>query len=202
MEVSSSVAISRAVGEVRRTVAVAVAVLLGGAACSPRARGAAPRPPSATSTTATTAAATTTTIDPTKAAILAAYRAGWADYIAVAETYPVQPLDPRLSAHSIGKELAAARKALARLSVINHFNRGPTDLSPVVEAVDGDSATVRDCILDHSVEVDAGTNTPVEQPDVGHTRNVFTMTKVNGAWYVSDSTITVSGRTVDACQPG
>lgn len=180
--------------------AVAVAVaLLGTTAC---AGGGHPKASAGTTTTTpTTVASTTTTVDATKAAILAAYRAEWADFLAVAETFPVRPLDPTLSAHSTGKQLMAVQNALTHLSLLNHFNRGPTDLAPVVTAVNGDTATVTDCYLDHSVEVDYRTNTPVEQPDVGHTLDRFTMTRVNGSWFVSDSTIMGSGRAKDACVP-
>lgn len=121
--------------------------------------------------------------------------------IAVAETFPVNPLEPRLKLHAIGKQLTSEQQALTRLSLLNHFNRGPTDLTPVVTSVTGETATLTDCILDHSVEVDYRTNHPVESPDVGHTRDNFTLIRVNGAWFVSDSTVAASGRTTDACTP-
>ncbi|MDQ6947619.1 MAG: hypothetical protein M3256_15455, partial [Actinomycetota bacterium] len=77
--------------------------------------------------------------------------------------------------------------------------KGATELSPVVTSVAGDSATVRDCIFDHSVEVDHKTNSPVELPNLGHTLDIFTMTRVAGKWYVSDSTVVGSGKAADAC---
>jgi hypothetical protein len=156
---------------------------------------------SANKTTTTTAPATTTTLDPTKAAILDVYRAGWADYSAVAHTYPVNPLDPRLATHDTGKELTAERKALTKLMVLKHYNRGSTELHPVVTSVSNDSAIVMDCLFDHSVEVDGATNGPVEQPDVGHSLLQFTLTRVNGTWFVSDSTILKDGKTGGACTP-
>ncbi len=55
-----------------------VAMALLGAACSTGGHGTGLPPPPTTTTTAP--AATTTTLDPTKAAILAAYRAAWDDY--------------------------------------------------------------------------------------------------------------------------
>jgi hypothetical protein len=144
---------------------------------------------------------TTTTLDPTKSAILAAYRASWADYVAVSHSFPVKPLDPRLALHDTGNELTADRKALTQLSVQGHLNVGQTDLEPVVTSVSGDSAVITDCLFDHSYEVDAVTNKPVEQPNVGHTLDHFEMARIDGKWYVADSTILKSGKTEDACAP-
>jgi hypothetical protein len=152
-------------------------------------------------TAPTTAAPTTTTVDPTKAAILAAYRAHWDDVIGVAETVPIKPLDPRLAEHTTGKQLLSEQQALTRLSVLGHYNQGSTDLSPTVTAVSGDSATVTDCIFDHSIEMDFRTKTAVEAPDIGHTLDVFVLTRVNGSWFVSDSTVMKSGKTGDECTP-
>jgi hypothetical protein len=144
---------------------------------------------------------TTTTLDPTKSAILAAYRASWADYIAVAETFPVKPLDPRLAEHDTGTELTGDRKALTELNVLGHYNVGTTDLAPVVTSTSGESAVVTDCVFDHSYEVDARTKSAVEQPDVGHTLYRFEMTRINDKWYVSDSMMLKSGKTEEACSP-
>jgi hypothetical protein len=149
-----------------------------------------------------TSASTTTTVDPTKAAILESYRAEWADFLAVADSFPVRPLDMRLEAHATGNQLHSVRQALTRLSLQNHYDQGPTVLSPVVIAVDTDAATVLDCIFDQSVEMDSRTKAPVERPNAGHTLDRFAMSRVNGKWYVSDSTIVRSGRTEDACVPG
>lgn len=145
---------------------------------------------------------TTTTLDPTKAAILTAYRAEWADYTAIAEAYPVNPFNPRLPMHATGKELSAARDALAQLNVHDHYNVGLTDLAPIVTSISGNSAVIMDCIFDHSYEVDAQTRKPVEQPDVGHGLYTFKMTRLGEAWYVSDSTMLISGKTEDGCSPG
>ncbi|HEX9549335.1 MAG TPA: hypothetical protein VF942_18480, partial [Acidimicrobiales bacterium] len=172
-----------------------LALVLFGTACSGGGHS------NANKTTTTTAPATTTTLDPTKAAILAAYRASWADFIAVADTYPVNPLDPRLPAHDTGKELTGVRQALTKLMVQRHYNRGSTELNPVVTSVLDDAATAMDCIFDHSVEVDGSTNTPVERPNVGHTLLRFTLSRINGNWFVSDSTALKSGRLEDACTP-
>jgi hypothetical protein len=187
-------------GEGRRRFAVAVALAVVGAACTSGGGGTA-TPPATTTTVSTKAGVTTTTLDPTKAAILAAYRASWADYIAVAETFPVKPLDPRLAQHDTGTELTGDRKALTQLSVLGHYNVGPTDLAPVVTSSTGNSAVVSDCVFDHSFEVDARTKSPVEQPDVGHTLYRFEMSRINDTWYVSDSTMLKSGKTEDACSP-
>jgi hypothetical protein len=144
---------------------------------------------------------TTTTVDPTKAAILAAYRAEWADVIAVDTVFPVHPQDPRLAQHAMGKQLTAIQQALTRLNVMSHYEKGQTELSPTVASIDGATATVRDCIFDHSVEVDSKTSSSVESANIGHTLDLFTMTKVGEKWYVSDSTVQGSGKSGDACVP-
>ena len=183
--------------------AVAVAVaLLGATACAGGGHPKAAAGTTAGSTTSTTSVAnTSTTVDATKAAILAAYRASWADFLAVAETFPVKPLDSRLRDHDNGKELTGVQQALTRLSALGHYNVGSPELAPVVTSIDHDTAVVTDCIFDHSMEVDAATHKPVEQPNVGHTLDRFVLTRSNGIWYVSDSTILGSGRTGDACTP-
>jgi uncharacterized protein YchJ len=134
-------------------------------------------------------------------AILAAYRADWADFEAVAESFPIRTQDPSIGAHATGKHLDAEREALSRLSVIKHYQRGLTDLAPVVTSIIGDTATLTDCLFNHSVEVDYQTNAAVAPSDVGHSRQQFILVKVEGAWYVSDSTTVASGKTGDACKP-
>ncbi len=187
-----------------RLAVTAAVVLLMGAACTgggpssdgPRATTSVPR------SAPTTAAATTTTLDPTTAAILAAYRASWVYYIAVSETYPVNGLDPRLSMHDTGNELASVRKSLTLLNAEGHYYVGPTDLAPVLISVQGISAIIMDCFFDHSVEVDRHTGKAVNVPDLGHTLATFTMTRIGGSWFVADSTVRNSGTTEDGCLPG
>ena len=113
----------------------------------------------------------------------------------------VTPQDPRLAAHATGKQLTFERQVLTQLSVSGHYERGTVEFNPIVTGISGDTATIMDCDFDHSVEVDAAGN-PVEQPNVGHTLLKFTMARLNGTWYVSDSTIIRSGKTEDACAPG
>ncbi len=83
-------------------------LVLVGAACSTGGHGTTLPAPTIT---ASTVAPTTTTVDPTKAAILAAYRAEWADVIAVSGKYPINPHDPRLSLHATGTQLTAAQNS-------------------------------------------------------------------------------------------
>jgi hypothetical protein len=160
--------------------------------------------PTTTATTApatsTTIGSTTTTVDATRAAILAAYRAEWADY-SVVDTFPINPLDPRLSLHATGKQLITDRQALTRLSLLGHYDRGAVDLAPVVTEVDASTATIMDCLFDHSVEVDGRSGAPQEAPNAGHTLDRFSMAEIDGAWYVSDSTIIKSGKLEDTCTP-
>jgi hypothetical protein len=159
-------------------------------------------PTSTSSAPPSSAATTTSTLDPTKAAILDAYRAAWADFVTIAGTFPVRPLDPRLTQHEDGRELTHDEQSLTLLSAKGHYTKGGIDLAPVVTSVVGDTATVMDCFFDHSVEVDARTGNPITTPDVGRTKDRFTMTRVSGVWYVSDSTILDPGTKRDACTPG
>jgi hypothetical protein len=183
-----------------RRLAVTVALAVVAAACTSGGGGKAA--PGATSTTpSTTSGVTTTTVDPTKAAILAAYRAHWDDVIAVDTVFPIRALDPRIGNHVMGKQLTSERAALTRLDLVGHFERGATEFAPTVTAITGNIATVSDCLFDHSVEVDYQTNMPVENPDVGRTLDIFTLMLVNGSWLVADSMVIKSGKTGDACTP-
>ncbi len=121
-------------GEGRRKLAASVALALAAAACTSGGGGGGKATSSSTAvSTSITAGVTTTTLDPTKAAILAAYRASWADYIAVAHNFPVKPLDPRLAQHDTGKRTTSViSKALTQLNLMGHYNVGTTDLAPVV----------------------------------------------------------------------
>jgi len=189
----------------RRILAVTVAAL-SVAACSggsPRATSSPPTTPAATSTPTSTSvpSATSTTVDSTKAAILAAYRAHWDDVIAVDAVFPVNPLDARLANHASGKQLTFERQILTRLSLMGHYELGAVEFNPVVSSIGRESAIVMDCDFDHAVEVDATTKLPIEQPNVGHSLLRFVMTRVNGAWFASDSTILKSGKGEDACTP-
>jgi hypothetical protein len=186
-------------GRRRLATAAAVALSLLGAACTSGRSTAKPVPPT---TTTSVAAVTTTTLDPTRAAILAAYRAHWDDVLAVSSKFPINPLDARLALHTTGKQLSSEEDALTQVNLKAHYEMGTLELNPVVTAVTENAATIMECAFDHSVEVDAHTKLPVEQPDVGHSLLRFTMTKVNESWFVSDSTILKPGRTMDACTPG
>ncbi len=190
------VAISVSVGKRRRMAVAMVALISFLAACSPGRATVNPTPSSSAAP-----ATTSTTVDPTRAAILAAYRAHWDDVIAVDTVFPVRPLDPRIGDHVVGKQLTSERAALSHLAGSNHFLKGVTEFSPTITMIAIDNATVTDCLFDHSVEVDFETNMPVESPDIGHTLDVFVMTRVNAAWYVSDSSVLKAGKTGDACTP-
>jgi hypothetical protein len=140
-------------------------------------------------------------LDATKAAILAAYRAEWADFLAVAETFPVRPLDPRLADHATGKQLTHLQQFLTVLSLQLHFGQGTVDLAPSVTSLSSNTATVMDCFFDHTVEADGRTHSAIEQPDIGHTLGQATLSLVAGAWFVADTTILKSGKAQDACTP-
>jgi hypothetical protein len=147
--------------------------------------------------------ASTTALDPTTAAILAAYRAEVEAFETVAGLYPVNPSDPRIPQYTTGKELAFVRNQLTVLKLKNHYVRGVAELHPVATSTNSSKAEVSDCDFDHSIEVDAVTNQPIagSTPDIGHSLLHFTLTVVDGTWKVSDSTIVKSGQKEDACTP-
>lgn len=189
----------------RARAAAAVAIIAVTAGCSSNTNhGTAARTtaaPSVTSTTAAVSSSTTTTVDPNVDAVLTAYRAHWDDFIAVAEAFPVKPLDPRLAAHTTGRQLTSEQQALTRLSLQGRYASGTIEPHPVVQSLTGSTAVVVDCGFDHSVELDGKSHAVVEGPDVGHTQAQATLSLVDGRWLVSDSTILKSGAKEDTCTP-
>jgi hypothetical protein len=95
----------------------------------------------------TTAAATTTTRSSeadTKAAVLAAYRAFWADVVAAARTADWR--SPRLDDHATGKMLDRIRGQFRALEFQGWVARGTIEVSPRLAALTGRKATVQDCV--------------------------------------------------------
>jgi hypothetical protein len=141
---------------------------------------------SISTSTSTTAAVTTTTIDATVAAILAAYRASWADYLAVVTQFPVQPTDPRLSLHTTGVELDTIHISLTKAWLASEYAVGTIDLAPIVTAVNGATATVNDCYFDHTKIVNGKTGVTVNTGDTERTLINATMTLDAGTWKMAN----------------
>jgi hypothetical protein len=92
----------------------------------------------------TTAAATTTTRPSeadTKAAVLAAYRAFWADVVAAART--ADRRSPRLDDHATGKMLDRIRSQLRGLQFQGWVARGTIEVSPRLVGLAGKKARCR-----------------------------------------------------------
>ena len=94
-------------------------------------------------TTPTSTATTATTEDP-EAAVLAAYRAFWADVVAAGKTADWQ--SPRLARHATGKVLARVRGQFRALDSQGFVALGTIKVSPRVVRLAGEKATVQDCV--------------------------------------------------------
>jgi hypothetical protein len=97
----------------------------------------------AATTTPTSTAATATTEDP-EGAVLAAYRAFWADVVAAGKTADWQ--SPRLARHATGKVLARVRGQFRALDSQGFVALGTIKVSPRVVRLAGEKATVQDCV--------------------------------------------------------
>jgi hypothetical protein len=144
----------------------------------------------ATSTTGqvpTTAVATTTTRPSeadTKAAVLAAYRAYWADVVAVGKTANWQ--SPRLAAHATGQALQRLRTHFRTMQAVGLIDLGAVKLSPKVTALRSRTAIIEDCIdVSGFLLHDAKTRQPREKPDPRPDDGVATLTLTADGWKVS-----------------
>jgi hypothetical protein len=144
----------------------------------------------ATTTTgqAPPAAAATTTTRPSqadiKAAVLAAYRAYWADVVAVGKTADWQ--SPRLAKHARGQALEKVRTHFRTMKAAGLIDLGTVKLSPKVTTVRGRTAVVEDCIdVSRFLLHDAKTRQPRERPDPRPDDGVATLTLTADGWKVS-----------------
>ena len=135
----------------------------------------------------TTAAATTTTRPSktdTKAAVLAAYRAYWADVVAVGKTADWR--SPRLAKHATGQALEKVRTHFRTMKAAGLIDLGTVKLSPKVTTVRGRTAVVEDCIdVSRFLLHDAKTRQPRERPDPQPDDGVATLTLTADGWKVS-----------------
>jgi hypothetical protein len=95
-------------------------------------------------TTTPTSTATTATTEESEAAVLAAYRAFWADVVAAGKTADWQ--SPRLARHATGKVLARVRGQFRALDSQGFVALGTIKVSPRVVRLAGEKATVQDCV--------------------------------------------------------
>lgn len=132
---------------------------------------------------ATTAAPTTTTVD-AEAAVLKAYRASWADIVAVGKTADWQ--SPRLAAHTTGPALQKLRTHFRNLKRFGLIDLGTVKLNPKVVTLRERTATVEDCVdTSRFLLHDAKTRQPREKPDPQPDAGVATLTLTADGWKVS-----------------
>ena len=149
------------------------------------------RPTSASSTSAATS-----TTDPATAAVLAAYRAGWAAFEhALADA---NPEDPELAATMVPPQLTGVRANLTVDRQQGMVGRGTFTLHPKVVSLSATTVRVVDCAYSTSVLVYAKTGKPV--PPITPPENDGVSSELiltGGAWKVYKQTVT-DGK----CAPG
>jgi hypothetical protein len=133
-----------------------------------------------------------TTAKATEEAVLGAYKASHLDYLAVAETFPVNPGNPRISAHLTGTELAHVQAQLTQMKSDGQFIQGTLDLAAKVTTITDTSASVTDCNLDRTVFVDGRTRQPLSQPGTQRTLVYAKLQLVAGVWKVFEFNATGS----------
>jgi hypothetical protein len=130
----------------------------------------------------------TTTIDPTDAAILAAYRGMWTDSDAVAHHFPINVFDPILGDHIAGAELTQIQNFLTSLKVQGQYAIGPPiDTSrAIVKQLVGTAAVVSDCAFDGSVIVSGLTNQVVKPATTQRALVNAKVELIDGVWKVTE----------------
>lgn len=138
----------------------------------------------ASPTTSTDSVESTSTTDsPSDADVLAAYRGFWDAYLEAGD--PMDPAHPALERYASGASLARVRESFAEHFSNGEVIRGSVELSPEVEQLDGETATVRDCYLDRTHLFDTATGEQVDPPGDATFEVVATLVLEDGAWKVS-----------------
>lgn len=106
-----------------------------------------------TTTTTTTTSTTEAPADPTEAAILADYRAGWDAFDQAMD--PPDPDHPALRATSTGRALEQSRTYLGEIRGRGNVLRGGFELAPEIRERTADAAVIVDCVVDTAAEVPA-----------------------------------------------
>jgi hypothetical protein len=182
-----------AVGDNRRprvhgrssAVLLVLLVVLGGCHAEP---GGQPPSPVATSTRPTQSTAPpSTTIDPraaVQAAVVAAYRAYWADVVAASQTADWR--SPRLDDHARGQPVQAARDHLLLLRQQGLVARGDMRLAPRVVLLLAGSAKIQDCQdLTGFLKHDAKTGALRDRPSGNRYLAQATLTRFGDQWKVT-----------------
>ena len=150
--------------------------------------------PSTTSATGSTGSATTrqpaTTTDP-RAAVLAVYRAFWADVVAASQTSDAQ--SSRLDDHARGQPVTATRDHLRQLHQAGLVAHGDMGLAPKLISLTATTARVQDCQdLTHFLKYDAKTGELRDQPSGNRYLAEATLTMIGSQWKVTQVAQAVS----------
>ena len=146
--------------------------------------------------TSTTIATTTTTTNPQEAAVLAAYRAGWAAFEHAGLTSNI--FDPMLPATMVNPLLQQVRRNLAGDQVNGIVARGTFVLHPHLQSMTTTSAIVVDCAYSTAILVYAKTGQPV--PPV--TKPEYDGVKASLVLVGSDWKVSQQSLTEGQCAPG
>jgi hypothetical protein len=150
-------------------------------------------PIASTSIPATT---TTTTLAPTSAAVLSAYRAGWAAFEHALTT--ANPSDPELAATMVDPQLLSVKANLFADKRAGMVARGTFTLHPKITALSATTATVVDCAYSTAELIYATTGKPVPPVTPPENDGVRATLVLSGStWKVSKQTVTDG-----TCAPG
>jgi hypothetical protein len=148
-------------------------------------------PPASTPIVSTPQATTPATVPPTSApqllsnaAVVSAYKMSQAVFLSIADASPPDPSDPRLLQYMTGAELNHVRNYLTGLRIQGRHAVGTVDLRPVVTSLSATTASITDCLFDHSSVVDSKGQT-VSPPDTATRQATIVMVLAGGSWKVS-----------------
>jgi hypothetical protein len=165
-----------------------VAVLLAGCSSETRTHTASTtltQPPGASTTASTVAGPPTSSRSDAEAAVLAAYRAYWADVTAVGKTSNWQ--SPRLADHATGDALAQARATFHTLKARGLVALGTVDLRAKVLSVKATAATLYDCnSTSNFLAYDAKTGALRDKSSGRRNGKTVTLRLQDGAWKVAN----------------
>jgi hypothetical protein len=138
----------------------------------------------------TSSTSNSTTTNPQTSAVAAAYRAEQAAFEAALQQ--ADPTFPTLAQTMTGNQLTSVRRALVADQTNGIIGRGTAQLNPKVVSIQGNQATVHDCLFSSIELIYSATGKPVPpvtQPE--HDGVKATLVQVStGMWKVSDQNVT------------
>ena len=146
--------------------------------------------------TTTSLPVTSTTLAPTSAAVLSAYRAGWAAFEHALTT--ANPSDPELAATMVDPQLRGVRANLFADKRAGMVARGTFTLHPKITALSATTATVVDCAYSTAELIYATSGKPVPPVTPPENDGVRATLVLSGStWKVYKQTVTEG-----TCAPG